>query len=225
MSRTHKYVVIGMGAFGREIATTLKDHDMDVVIIDKNKDTIDELRQEGFYHAVTMNATEISTIRRFVSPEDTVIVAMGESFESNILIVANLQKIGVTKIYSRATKQIHTLILKNMEVVQTLFPEQYAGRKFALELMYSSVKFISEYAPGIYISEVTAPKQYWNKTIIDINVRKSFNLNIVALKETFENGEEKIYALGFENTPLNASHTLILFGKEEDITDFARQAE
>lgn len=225
MSKTHKYAVIGMGAFGREIATTLKDHDKDVVIIDKDKDTIDELRQEGFYHAVCMNATEITAVKRFISPQDTVIVAMGESFEANILIVANLQKMGVTNIYSRATKEIHTRILQNMDVVQTLFPEQYAGRKFALELMYKSVKFISEYAPGIYISEVVAPKQYWGKTIVDINVRKSYNLNIVALKETFENGEEKIYALGFENTPLKFCHTLILFGKEEDITSFARNAE
>lgn len=225
MAKTHKFVVIGMGAFGREIASTLKDHDMDVVVIDRNKDTIDELRQEGFYHAASMDATEISTIKRFVAPEDTVIVAMGESFESNILIVANLQKIGVTKIYSRATKLVQTQILKSMNVIQTLFPEQYAGRKFAMELMYDSVKFISEYAPGLYISEVVAPKQYWGKTIIDINVRKHFNLNIVALKEKFENGNEEIYALGFENTPLKSCHTLILFGKEDDIANFAKNVK
>ena len=77
----------------------------------------------------------------------------------------------------------------------------------------------------MYISEVTAPKRYWGKTIVDINVRKSFNLNIVALKETFSDGKEEIYALGFENTPLRECHTLILFGKEEDITSFAKEAE
>lgn len=225
MAKAHKFIVIGMGAFGREIATTLKDHDMDVVVIDRNKDTIDELRQEGFYHAASMDATELSTIKRFVTAEDTVIVAMGESFESNILIVANLQKLGVTKIYSRATKLVQTQILKSMNVVETLFPEQYAGRKFAMELMYDSVKFISEYAPGLYISEVVAPKQYWGKTIIDINVRKHFNLNIVALKEKFDDGNEEIYALGFENTPLRECHTLILFGKEDDIASFAKNVK
>jgi trk system potassium uptake protein TrkA len=225
MSNNKKFVVIGMGAFGREIATVLKDQNTDVVVIDENKETISELKQQGFYHAVALDATELPALKRFINPEDVVIVAMGESFESNILIVANLKKIGVTQIYSRATKEVHTQILKSMNVVDTLFPEKYAGRKFGLELMYDSVKFISEYAPNMYISEVAAPKHYWGKTIVDINVRKSFNLNIVALKEKFDDGEESIYALGFENTPLRECHTLILFGKEEDITAFAKEAE
>jgi trk system potassium uptake protein TrkA len=225
MPKKQNYVIIGMGAFGREIATVLKEQKADVIVIDENKDTIAELNQEGFYHAVSLDATEPSALKRFVSPDDTVIVAMGESFESNILIVAHLKKIGVKKIYSRATKKVYADILKSMDVVQTLFPEQYAGRKFALELMYDSVKFISEYMQGLYISEVTAPKHYWGRTIVDLNVRKSFNLNIVALKEKFENGEEEIYPLGFENTPLKKEHTLILFGKENDITAFAKQAE
>ncbi|MFO7841617.1 MAG: TrkA family potassium uptake protein [Fidelibacterota bacterium] len=225
MPNTKKYVVIGMGTFGREIASVLKDQGADVIVIDNNAETINELKQEGFYHAVSLEATDITALKRFVSEEDTVIVAMGESFESNILIVANLKEIGVKKIYSRATKKVHTDILKSMKVVETLFPEQYAGRKIALEIMYESVKFISEYGKGEFISEVSAPKRYWGKSIIDINVRKNFNLNVVALKEQMENGEEEIYPLGFENTPLKNAHTLILFGKEENITAFAKQAE
>ncbi|MFA6617554.1 MAG: TrkA family potassium uptake protein [Candidatus Neomarinimicrobiota bacterium] len=224
MSKIQKFVVIGMGAFGREIATVLKDQKADVVVIDENKETIHELKQEGFYHAVSLDATEISSLKRFVSSEDIVIVAMGESFEANIVTVANLKKIGVHQIYSRATKKVHREILKSMNVIETLFPERFAGRKFALELMYDSVQFISEYAKGLCISELKAPKQYWGKTIIDINVRKSFNLNIVALKQKLAKGKEEIYALGFENIPLEETHTLILFGKEEDITSFAKQS-
>lgn len=220
-----KFVVIGMGAFGREISTVLKEQNTDVVVIDKNKETIAEMKQLGFYHAVALDARDIAAIKRFINVEDTVVVAMGESFESNILIVANLKKIGVTKIYSRATKEIQIQILKSMDVVDTLFPEKYAGRKFALELMYDSVKFISEYAPNMYISEVSPPPQFWGKSIVDLNVRKNYNLNIVALKESFEDGTEQIYALAFENIPLKKNHALILFGKEEDITDFAKEAE
>lgn len=158
MSKNRKFVVIGMGAFGREIASVLKDQNTDVVVIDENKETISELKQQGFYHAVALDATELPALKRFINPEDVVIVAMGESFESNILIVANLKKMGVRRIYSRATKEVHTQILKSMDVVETLFPEKYAGRKFGLELMYDSVKFISEYAKNMYISEVAAPK-------------------------------------------------------------------
>ncbi|MDZ7821615.1 MAG: TrkA family potassium uptake protein [Candidatus Marinimicrobia bacterium] len=225
MPKSKKYVVIGMGTFGREIASVLKDQGADVVVIDDNKDTVNELKQEGFYHAVSLDATDLNALRRFITPEDTAIVAMGESFESNILIVANLKEIGVKKIYSRATKKVHTEILKSMNIVGTLFPEQYAGRKIALEIMYDSVKFISEYGKDDYISEVSAPKRYWGKSIIDINVRKNYKLNVVALKKKLGDGSEKIYALGFENTPLKEAHTLILFGKEKDITDFAKQAE
>ncbi len=225
MPKSKKYVVIGMGTFGREIASVLKDQGADVVVVDNNKESINELKQEGFYHAVKLDATDLSALKRFITPEDTAIVAMGESFESNILIVANLKEIGVKRIYSRATKKVHTEILKSMNIVETLFPEQYAGRKIALEIMYDSVKFISEYGKGDYISEVSAPKRYWGKSIIDINVRKNYNLNVVALKEKLDDGSEEIYALGFENTPLKEAHTLILFGKEKDITGFAKQAE
>lgn len=230
MQNARKFIIIGMGAFGREIATTLKDHKADVVIIDRNKETIVELKLEGFYHAVALDATEFSALQRYVSPDDAVIIAMGESFEASILTVANLKRIGVKNIYTRATKAVQISIFESMNVADTLFPEQYAGRKVALELLYDNVKFISEYAAGLYISEVTAPKRFIGKTIIDLNVRKNYNLNVVALKEHITNKDdgkedEQIYALGFENTPLKETHALILFGKEQDITDFVQKID
>ena len=226
MSELKKFVIIGMGAYGQAIARTLNDFNADITIIDKDMETIESLKQEGFEHAVQLDSTEEIAISRFVTSDDIVVLAMGESFEDNILTVGILMKLGVKKIYTRAIKEIQTKILDKMDVVETLFPEKQQGRETAIKLFYDGIKFVNEFAPGIYLGEFKIPEKYYGKTIVELNIRQIFKINIIALKEIDKTDGtiKKLHPNNFVNIPLNDRHTLIAAGTKESISSFLENA-
>ncbi len=224
MSELKKFVIIGMGAYGKAIARTLKKLNADITIIDKNLKTIENLKAEGFDHAVQLNSTDEIALSHFVNPDDIVVLSMGESFEANILTVGILMKFGVKKIYTRAIKEIQTQILDKMDVVETLFPEKQQGNETAIKLFYDGINFVKEFAPGIYLGEFVISKKYYNKTIIELNIRQKHDINIIALKEiNEEDGSiKKIHPTNFENIPLKENDTLIAVGTKKSISSFLK---
>jgi trk system potassium uptake protein TrkA len=229
MSSKQRFVLIGIGAFGKEIARTLKFHNAEVVIMDKRPEVINQMKLEGFEYTVEINSTDAMTLARFIRPDDSVILAMGESFEDNILTVGILSELGVKKIYTRATTEIQVKILERMDVAETLFPEKQEGKRFALKLLYEHFKFIEEFAPEVLISEIPVPENFFNKTIIELNIRNRFNVNVIGLKQRVirHDGTEtqKFFALGFENISLNHTHSLVIVGDEFNIRRLASEAE
>jgi trk system potassium uptake protein TrkA len=223
MSKVQRYVLIGMGAFGQEIAYTLKEHHEDIIVMDKNLDVINQMKTDGFDFAVQIDSTESSTLSRFVTADDIVILSMGESFEDNIITVGILTRLKVKKIYTRATKTIHEEILSQMRNTEILFPEKEEGKRFALKLINRDFLFKDEYAPNVYITEIKVPKQFIDKSIIELQIRSNFKVNVIALKKVSEqetsNNKIQINYLGFENEKLTKDHILVVIGKEESIKE------
>jgi len=221
MANTQRYILIGMGAFGQEIAYTLKDHHIDMIVIDKSLEVINQMKQDGFDYAIQLDSTDAATLGRFVTADDIVVLSMGESFEDNIITVGILARFGVKKIYARATKIIHEEILSQMKNTEILFPEKEEGKRFALKLINKDFLFKDEYAPNVYITEVKVPETFIGKNIIELQIRSIYNVNVIALKKVLpnevSNNHDNINYLGFEQEKLNKDHILIVIGKEENI--------
>jgi len=221
MANTQRYILIGMGAFGQEIAYTLKDHHIDMIVMDKSLEVINQMKQDGFDYAIQLDSTDSATLGRFVTADDIVVLSMGESFEDNIITVGILARFGVKKIYARATKIIHEEILSQMKNTEILFPEKEEGKRFALKLINKDFLFKDEYAPNVYITEVKVPETFIGKNIIEIQIRSVYHVNVIALKQVLpneiSNNHDNINYLGFEQEKLTKDHILIVIGKEENI--------
>jgi len=221
MANTQRYILIGMGAFGQEIAYTLKDHHIDMIVMDKNLEVINQMKQDGFDYAIQLDSTDAATLGRFVTADDIVVLSMGESFEDNIITVGILARFGVKKIYARATKIIHEEILSQMKNTEILFPEKEEGKRFALKLINKDFLFKDEYAPNVYITEIKVPETFIGKNIIELQIRSIYHVNVIALKQVLpnevSNSHNNINYLGFEQEKLTKDHILIVIGKEENI--------
>ena len=221
MSENQRFVLIGLGAFGKEIARTLNDHNADVIIMDRDPNTVNMMKSEGFKFAVQIDNLDPTSLARFVKPDDIVIVSTGDAFESNILTIEILKEIGVKTIYSRATKDIQVKVLEKMDITEILFPEKQEGRRFALKLLNRDIRFIDEFAPDIYLIEVPVPEKFTRKSILELEIRSKYNVNVIGLKmmEKSSDGHEiqKMDYVGFEKTKLKKEHSLLVIGKEEDL--------
>jgi trk system potassium uptake protein TrkA len=229
MGNNHRYVLIGLGAFGREIAKTLFENDVDIIVMDQDPTLVSHMKSEGFKYAVQIDNRDPSSLAKFIKPEDVVILSMGEAFEANILTIEMLKEMGVKSIYSRATRDIQYRILQKMDITEILFPEKQEGRRFALKLLNRDINFIDEFAPEIYLIEVKIPEDSIGKTIAELDIRSRYNVNIIGLKRTVKDRENRethaMDYVGFEKTILEKDHTLLVIGKENALEELVRDTQ
>jgi trk system potassium uptake protein TrkA len=221
-----RFVLIGLGTFGREIAKTLNERNAEIIVIDKDPVVVNQMKTEGFKYAVNIDNLDFPSLSRFVKPEDIVILSMGDAFEPTILTIEMLKEIGVKSIYARATRDIQQRIFEKLEITEVLFPEKQEGRRFALKLLNWDINFIDEFTKDIYLIEYPVTGKLIGHTVMDLRLRSKYNVNIIGLKRTTreENKPQKtrMEYVGFESTVLDESHSLLVIGKEDDLEEMMK---
>jgi len=228
MNDQRRFVLIGLGAYGTEIARTLIEHDADVIVMDRDPVAVNQMKVAGCKYAVRIDNLDPSSLAKFIKPEDILILAMGDAFEAHILTIELLKGLGVKTIYARATKDIQYRILEKMDITEILFPERHEGRRFALKLLNRNFHFIDEFASDIFLIEVPVNENLAGKTILEHEIRTKYNVNIIGLKsQTIEpEGKEIVNTdyVGFEHTTLNKNHILLVLGKDSDLAELVRSS-
>lgn len=126
-----KYLIIGLGNFGRTLAQTLTDKGHEVIGIDIVNHNVEEIKDRIAFSYI-MDATDYFALRSLpLSDIDCAIVAVGQSMDHSLRAVAALKRLGVEKIYARAIDLVHKSILETMNISKIFIPESYAARLFA----------------------------------------------------------------------------------------------
>lgn len=129
-----KYLIIGLGNFGKTLAEALTDKGHDVIGVDCSEHRVDEVK-DRISVAYILDATERTALRALPLDEiDCAIVAIGQSMDHSLRTVAALKELDVEKIYARALDDTHRSILHAMNIQKILIPETYAARIFADKL-------------------------------------------------------------------------------------------
>ncbi|MDD5348320.1 MAG: TrkA family potassium uptake protein [Candidatus Omnitrophica bacterium] len=220
--------VIGLGNFGSTVAKELTQRGAHVIAVDKNKDRVEELKDSVSY-AVVLNSVDESALKSAgIQDVDVALVCIGEDIEGNLLTTLLLKKIGVNKVWARATSPIQGEILKTMEVDEIIGLEEEMGKIVARSLISSAVTKHIPLSPGHSIAEINIPECFIGKTIREIDPRKKFSVNVVAVKkrkpEINKQGErvflEVTESCPSPDLPLGAEDAFLIVGKDEDIERF-----
>lgn len=160
-----KFCVIGVGRFGYQVATTLADNGMEVLAIDTNETSIEQIRDK-VTHAVCMRITDEEDLRSIgVTDMDVVIVAMGENFAGSILVTALLkQNLKIPRVIARSVSKIHKDILRLIGADQVILPEQEMGTRLAdtLSLPFNALMRLT---PTFSMSYTKPPKKTIGKPL------------------------------------------------------------
>lgn len=196
-------LIIGMGRFGRHMAQKLYELDHEVLAIDK-----DEQRINDVLDYVTSAQIGDSTNEAFIqslgpSNFDLCVVAIGDNFQSSLETTCLLKECGAKFVVSRATRDIHAKFLLRNGADQVVYPEKQIGNwaavRFSSDLIFDYVQLTPEYS----IYEVKVPKNWIGKTMLELNIRRNYNVNILATKQN-----------GILNPMLSADH---IFNDQETI--------
>ncbi|PKL47626.1 MAG: hypothetical protein CVV39_05505 [Planctomycetes bacterium HGW-Planctomycetes-1] len=217
-----KFAVIGLGRFGRKLAVALTMSEAEVIAIDQNRDIIDEIRDE-VAHAVRIDSTDEDALRaQGVDKVDVAIVGIGQggrSFESSILTVVNLKTLGIPLVYARAESITQGQVLEKIGATEVIYPEIESAQKWAYRLIAPQITEKIDFAPGYSIASVIATASFHEKTVLDLQLRQKYRINLVSIKRGEKAGSEKgeIINVPLPDTVIYQGDTLVVAGSDWDI--------
>ena len=176
------YIVIGLGRFGSEVARQLYKHGCEVLVLDNNADTINQISSE-VTHAVVGDARDKGVLRALGAGDfECAIVAIGGSLADSVLATMNLKELGVPHIVGKAHDETHRQVLMKLGADQVVIPEKENAARLARSLASPNVLEYIELSDEYGIIEVPAPKRWQSKTLKELNVRAKLGVNIIAVK-------------------------------------------
>ena len=131
-----------------------------------------------------------------VASLDLAIVCIGRNIQSSLLATAVLQKLGAREIWVRAIDQSQAEILESMGVSKIISLEKEMARQVAQGIMMPDAQVIAPLTVDHSLAEVKAKREFVGKTLGQLNFRKAYGVNVVAIKarETVKeaNGTERL---------------------------------
>ncbi|SDM05915.1 TrkA family potassium uptake protein [Bacillus sp. OK048] len=212
------FAVIGLGRFGGSICRTLSDEGFEVLAIDKNEERVNSYAMIAS-HAAVGDTTDEAVLKSLgIRNFDHVIVAIGDDIQSSILTTLILKELGVTHITVKAQNDYHEKVLVKIGADKVVHPERDMGRRIAHNMSSSSVLDYLELSDEHSIVEIVANNKISGHTIIDLDIRKKYGLNIVAIKRGMD-----IIVSPKANEDILINDVLIVIGTDDDIDRFERK--
>lgn len=177
------YVVIGLGRFGAEVAKRLCTLGCEVLAMDSQSELVQRISNE-VTHAVVGDAQDKEVLRALgVRNFDCGIVAIGDSLGDSVLATMNLKELGVPYIVCKAHDETHREVLLKLGADRVVIPEKENASRLARSLSSPNVLDYIELSNDYGIIEVPAPKNWFGKTLKELDVRAKLGLNIIAIKQ------------------------------------------
>jgi trk system potassium uptake protein len=225
-----RFAVIGLGRFGRKLAIALSMSGAEVIAIDKDRMIIEDIRDQ-VTHAVRLDSTDEEALKsQEVDKVDVAIIGMGErgrAFESAILSVVNLKQMGVPLIYARAANLLSGQVFSAVGATDVIYPEIETAQRWAYKLIAPHIEEKIDFAPGYSLARVKAPASFNEKTVMDLQLRQKYNVNLVAIKRADTNVEEKnddgIINVPMPSTVIYAEDILMVAGSDLDLAKMPRE--
>ena len=176
-----RYLIIGLGIYGANLAIDLTNMGHEVIGADSNPSLVEGIK-DLISTTYIIDATDESALAALpLKNVDLVIVAIGENFGASIRIVALLKKLGVEHIYARAIDKLHESILESFEIDRILTPEQRAAfdlvNEMGVDSRISSLRLDSDH----YIMKFRAPKAFIGLSYSKLELLNDFNLHLLAV--------------------------------------------
>lgn len=213
-----EFAVIGLGRFGRNVAITLEKHGHHVLGIDQDPVLVQRLSME-ISQAVVMDATSEEALRAVdITSFDTVVVAIGSDFESNLMATVSLKELGVRHVICKAMTGRQAQILGRVGADRVVRPEWEAGQRLAEGLVFPSM--LEHFALGpdtdYNIAEFLVPSSLACQSLAQANIRQRFALTVLVIKR----GGELIVSPAAD-VILQPQDAIIVLGHQTDIGRFS----
>lgn len=211
-------LVIGMGKTGQYLAQKMQQLGNEVMIVDKNESLIQSLSPE-YKDCFSGDCANEGVLRSLgINNFDYCFVCIGEESYAALEITSLLKELGAKCVVAKAKQERQAKFLKNVGADEVFFPEKEIAEKVAVR--YNSEN-IFDYVPltsDVAIFEIAILDKWVGKSILQLDVRKHYKINIIAIKK----GEKLDPLPGGQYVFAEGDHIMVL-GKAEAVFAIAHR--
>ena len=175
------YGIVGIGRFGYALANELVDSGCELIVLDRDEEKIREMREKTENAYVVNNLEKKTLMETGIQNCDVAIVCIGEHIDTSILTTLNLVSMNIPTVISKATSTEHGLILEKLGA-EVVYPERDMAVRLASRLENSRMLDFVQLSEQINVTKMQVPAQMIGKTVVDVNFRSRFGLNIIAIE-------------------------------------------
>ena len=205
MKTKKTYAIFGLGRYGTAVARELVENGMEVIAVDTDQRIVTDA---AAYLPVCKCAdvTDAEVISRLgIGSIDTVIVCMASNLEASVMAVTLCKEAGVKNVIAKCANEMQQKILLRVGADKVVFPEHESGIRLAKNLLSSGFIDMISLSNDVSIVEIDVKNEWCGKNLIELNLRKKYGFNIVAIKK----GEKVTIDINPEQV-LDAQTTLIV---------------
>lgn len=219
------FAVVGLGTFGSAVALELARRGYEVVACDRDAEKIEELGSE-LANAIELDATDPKSLTDAGLDEvDTALVSFGESIADSLLVTMLLKEIGVPEVVVKVTDERHARLVKRIGADRVIYPDRDMAVRLVENILSPRIFEFIELSSDYSLVEIAAPKKLIGKKLADIDLRKRYKVNVIAIKSKVpkvnKKGvpdiEEKINIAPGPEDEIKEGDTLVILGQIKDI--------
>ena len=176
------YIVIGLGRFGAEMAVKLYECGEEVLAVDTDETLVDKIA-DRVTRAVVADARDVDVLRKLGAGYfNTAVVAVGSDLAASALITMHLKTLGVPYIICKAHDDTYREILEKLGADRVIIPEREMADKLSLGLTSAGIMEYIELSDEYGIVEMTPPESWHGQSIRQLELRKKYGANVIALR-------------------------------------------
>ncbi len=215
--------IIGAGRFGSSLAESLAEHGAEVLLIDQNREVIQEL-SEFVTRAVEGDVTNQRTLEDAGFQEcDVVVVAIGNNLEGSIMATVNCKALGVPTVVAKANSDVHGKILQRVGADMVVYPNRDSSHRLARTLLSKGSVDLFEISDGLSVAEIDVPESLRNKSLAQAEARKHLGVTVLCVRRLAEDPTQpRTVIIPTADEIIQPDDKLLIFGTDKKIDALAQ---
>lgn len=215
MAHKLQFFVAGLGRFGKSVAITLEKMGYDVMAMDSDEEVVQDLSDTLGYVVCGDCSDEKNLISMGAGNADIAVVSVGD-LSASLMTTLLLKEMGVKKIVVKALGEVHGKILQKIGADKIIYSEKEMGIRVAHNLISPGIVDYIEMENNITIVSIHVPADWVGKNLIEIDVRRKYNINVAAIKR---DGEMMVNPR--PDMKLEAKDMVVILGDNESVKKVA----
>lgn len=182
MSIRRSYAVLGLGRYGRAVAGELVKNGAEVLAVDSDEAVVNAAVTE-IPLCKCADVTDPEVIKQLgIGNIDVVIIAMASNLEAEVMATVLCKEAGAGQVIVKCANEMHQKILTRVGADRVIIPEQEAGVRMAKNLVSSGFMDMMELSGDVSILEIEVRPEWVGKTLMELNLRQKYAINVVAVR-------------------------------------------
>lgn len=205
------FLVIGLGRFGSSLALRLMELEHEVMVVDRDEEAVEEIAPFVTQAKIADCMDEAALRSLGVESFDVCFVCTSEQFQSSMEITSLLKEFGAPFVVAKAERDLHARLLRKIGADEVVFPERDMAQRTAMRYSVNGALEYIELSEGFAIFELEAPASWEGKTLVELDIRNRYHVNVIGVKE---NGVVRPISAGYA---LHAGERILVAGENRDV--------